>query len=244
MKIFYDFHMHSCLSPCGDDEMTPFNAVNMAALLGLSAIALTDHNSCKNCPAAAAAAQQAGITFLAGMELCTAEEAHVVCLFPTLETAMAFDETVSKTLPPIENQPNIFGNQIICDERDEAVGMERILLTTASSISADDIFRMVYALGGVAFPAHIDRPSYSIPAALGDLPPLGFSAVEISQTGDIEALKTRYTELADKPLLKSSDAHRLEDIAEPSAYLELPENTPAAILAALRGEHPCLWSRG
>ena len=44
MKIYYDFHIHSCLSPCGDSEMTPNNLVNMAQLAGLSAIALTDHD--------------------------------------------------------------------------------------------------------------------------------------------------------------------------------------------------------
>ena len=51
MKYFYDLHLHSCLSPCGDDDMTPNNITGMAKLLGLDVIALTDHNSCLNCEA-------------------------------------------------------------------------------------------------------------------------------------------------------------------------------------------------
>ena len=56
MNLTYDLHVHSCLSPCGDDDMTPANIAGMAALKGLDAVALTDHNPCRNCPAFLAAA--------------------------------------------------------------------------------------------------------------------------------------------------------------------------------------------
>lgn len=244
MRIYYDFHIHSCLSPCGDEEMTPHDLVQMAAILGLDAIALTDHNSCANCPAAAEVAVEAGIVFLPGMELCTAEEAHIVCLFSSLEQAMAFDQYIAGTLPPVKNRPDIFGEQVICNAQDERIGTEDVLLTTASSVSADDVVPLVRSFGGAAFPAHIDRPSYSITAALGDLPPVGFTAVEITARGDVDDLKARYRGIGDKPLLLSSDAHRLDDINEAVAYLELPKNTPEAIIAALNGEFSCGWSRG
>ncbi len=244
MKIYYDFHLHSCLSPCGDAEMTPHDLVQMAAILGLDAIALTDHNTCGNCPAAAEAAREIGITFLPGMELCTAEEAHVVCLFPTLENALAFEAAVAPTLPPIQNRPEIFGEQVICNALDEPIGTQDILLTTASGISVDDVVEVVRSFGGVAIPAHIDRPSYSVTAALGDVPPVGFTAIEITASGDIEALKSRHAAIGDCPLLLSSDAHRLDDIGEAAAYLELPDCTPQTIIAALNGDIPCGWSRG
>ena len=85
-----DLHIHSCLSPCGDEEMTPYNLVNMAKVMGLDILALTDHNSSLNCPAAARAAEEAGIAFVPGMELTTSEEVHVVCLFPDVDSALAF----------------------------------------------------------------------------------------------------------------------------------------------------------
>lgn len=244
MKLYYDFHIHSCLSPCGDEDMTPNNMVNMALLSGLNAIALTDHNTCANCPATAQVAAEAGLLFLSGMELCTAEEIHVVCLFPTVEAALAFEEVVAPTLPPIRNRTDVFGEQIICNAKDEPIGTRDMLLTTASSISVDAVPALARSFGGTAFPAHIDRPSYSVTAALGDLPPLGFEAIELTAAANVDEMRRRYPEMEHKPLLVNSDAHYLEHIREAGAWLELPTLTPAAVIGALNGEFPCEWSRG
>ncbi len=243
MKIYYDFHLHSCLSPCGDNDMTPHNIVNMALLSGLTAIALTDHNSCRNCPATAKVAAAAGLTFLSGMELCTAEEAHVVCLFPTVEAALAFEAVVAPTLPPLPNRPDIFGDQLVCDEQDNVCDRHAPLLAAASSISVDDVSSLVKQHGGAAFPAHIDRPSLSVTAALGTLPPLGFAVTEATHKADPLSLCEQYPEAKGKPMLLNSDAHYLEDIREAGAWLDLPNNSAATILAALRGDIPCPWSR-
>ena len=85
-----DLHVHSCLSPCGDEDMTPGNIAGMAVLNGLDIVALTDHNSSKNCPAFFAQAKAQGIIPVAGMELTTAEDIHMICLFRTLEDALSF----------------------------------------------------------------------------------------------------------------------------------------------------------
>lgn len=244
MRLYYDLHLHSCLSPCGDDDMTPHDLVQMAALLGLNAIALTDHNTCGNCPAAAEVARELGLLFLPGMELCTAEEAHVVCLFPSVEQALAFESIVRPALPPIPNRPDIFGEQVIRNAADEPIGTHPTLLTIASGISVDQVVGLARAHGGTAFPAHVDRPSYSVIASLGTVPEVGFTAAEISTSGDPVALCQRHPVLNGLPLLLNSDAHRLEDIAEPHAWLELSEATPAALIAALNGTYPCGWSRG
>lgn len=244
MKVYYDFHIHSCLSPCGDEDMTPNNIVNMALLSGLSAIALTDHNTCGNCAATAAVAKAAGLLFLPGMELCTAEEAHVVCLFPTVEAALRFEAEIAPTLPPVRNRAEIFGEQVLLNEQDERVGTHDILLTTASGISVDHVAALARSFGGTAFPAHIDRPSYSVTAALGDLPPVGFAAVEMTADANVEDLCARYPEAVGKPLLLNSDAHYLEHIREAGAYLDLPIATPESVIAALNGELTCEWSRG
>ena len=87
-KLFYDLHLHSCLSPCGDNDMTPNNMAGMASLKGLQIAALTDHNSSKNCPAFLAACEKNGIVGIAGMELTTSEEIHLVCLFEYLDAAL------------------------------------------------------------------------------------------------------------------------------------------------------------
>ena len=121
-KYYYDLHIHSCLSPCGDNDSTPNNIAGMASLCGLNIVALTDHNTCKNCPAFFAAAKKYGIIPIAGMELTTAEDIHVVCLFEELSDAMRFDEFVESRRLLIKNRKDIFGNQLILDGDDEVVG--------------------------------------------------------------------------------------------------------------------------
>ena len=139
----YDLHLHSCLSPCGDTDMTPNNLVNMAALLGCDIIALTDHNTCRNTPAAVKVGKAADVLVIPGMELCTAEEAHVVCLFETVEDALAFDKYVCAHIPKVPNRPEIFGEQWILNENDEKIGEISELLITATDISINDVQALV-----------------------------------------------------------------------------------------------------
>lgn len=235
MSIFYDFHLHSCLSPCGDDEMTPFNLVNMAALLGYDAIALTDHNSALNCPSALKAGEKAGIAVIPGMELCTCEEIHTVCLFETLEGAMEFSDYVHTTLPPIENRPDIFGNQIVTDSEDNLVSREKLLLTTASSISIGEVSDAVKEYGGICYPAHIDRASYSIISALGDFPSeYGFKFAEITEKGNKEEFREKYSALKNAEFIVSSDSHYLENMPDPKHKLPC-ENSVREIMEYFRG---------
>ena len=89
-KYFYDLHIHSVLSPCGDDDMTPCNIVGMSKLLGLDVIAITDHNSTGNAEAVMKCGQAMGLTVVPGMELETREEVHVLMLFEDLSKANEF----------------------------------------------------------------------------------------------------------------------------------------------------------
>jgi PHP family Zn ribbon phosphoesterase len=239
MKVYYDLHIHSCLSPCGDQDMTPQNIVNMAKLKNLDIIALTDHNSCKNCPAFLSAAEKAGIYALLGMELCTAEECHVVCLFPNLDAALEFDALVESTLPDIKNSPDVFGEQIIMNSDDSVAGVFPTLLSTASSIGIDEVTGLVHKYGGIAFPAHIDRPSYSVISVLGTVPDAGFSVFEVSGLNSIKALSSSYPMIRDCPVLYNSDAHYLQNISEPGPWLDLEFLSPKSVISALQSG--CLW---
>ena len=233
--LFYDFHIHSCLSPCGDDEMTPANLVGMAKVKGLDVIALTDHNSCKNCPAAMVHGEQYGITVIPGMELCTAEEVHVVCLFPDLPSALAFDATVYERLLPIRNQEHIFGKQQILDHHDQPIGCVENLLINATDISFDDSFSLVESFGGVAFPAHIDKASTSLLANLGFIPPDStFSSVEIKNKDDVQILQQTHPYLSECNVLFNSDAHYLENINEPVHRLPLTSPSIPELLTWLK----------
>ncbi len=231
MKLYYDFHIHSCLSPCGDKDMTPNNIVNFAKIMGYDVIALTDHNTALNCPAVAKIAEKNGITFIPGMELCTSEEVHIVCLFYTLEDALNFSEYVKSTMPPIKNKPSVFGEQLICDENDAVTGQEEILLVTASGISTEKVVKKVAEYNGICYPAHIDRTSFSILSNLGIIDDyFGFKCAEIYDIEKEKELKEKHPYLNKLKILSDSDAHYLENMRLPEQVINVPENNINTIL--------------
>lgn len=235
MKLYYDFHIHSCLSPCGDADMTPNNIVNYAKIMGYDVIALTDHNTALNCPAVAKIAEENGITFIPGMELCTSEEVHIVCLFYTLEDALHFSEYIKSTMPPIKNKPNVFGEQLICDENDNVIGQEEILLVTASGISTEKVVKKMAEYNGICYPAHIDRSSFSILSNLGMIDEyFGFKCAEIYDIMKEDELKKKHPYLNKLKILSDSDAHYLENMRLPQQVIDVPENNIKAILDFLK----------
>ncbi len=220
-RYYYDLHSHSCLSPCADNDNTPNNIAGMAAISGINVIALTDHNSCKNCPAFFAAAKRYGVIPIAGMELTTSEDIHVVCLFEDLDSAMAFDDEISRHRMLIKNRPDIFGEQRILDDNDEIIGYEEHLLSNATSISLDQVPEIVRNYGGICYPAHIDRDANGIVAILGTIPDTPrFSCYEIRDPQKVSEYIERYC-LADRRIVISSDAHYLGDIKHAENYFEL-----------------------
>lgn len=211
--------------------MTPYNLVNMSKLLGLDIIALTDHNSCENCASAIKAGEKIGLTVIPGMELCTSEEVHVVCLFPDVESAMKFSDYVISTMPPVKNRPEIFGEQLIMDEYDNVIGSQEKLLTLASSISISDICTTVESYGGVCYPAHIDRNSYSVLSNLGMITEdMGFNAVEMTADADRNTLISMHPILEGATIFVDSDAHYLENMKEAENVIDVSENSAKAVI--------------
>ena len=176
---------------------------------------ITDHNSCKNCPAAMEVAKNLPLDLIPGMELCTSEEVHVVCLFPGLEQAMAFDAYVHGRLPPVENRPEIFGEQRILNADDEIIGYEPYLLINAADISIEEVVPLVKTFGGICYPAHIDKSSTSVFSNLGYFSPdWGFGAVEIADRSRIAEFAPQIPGFESLLVLHSSDAHYLWDISQ------------------------------
>ena len=234
IPLYYDLHIHSCLSPCGDDDMTPANIAGMAAVKGLDVIALTDHNSCKNCPAILKHGEEYGITVIPGMELTTSEEVHVVCLFPALGDAMAFDGYVYEHLLPIKNREDIFGKQQIMDADDQVTGNVERLLIGATDISFDQVFGLVEAYRGIAYPAHIDKSTTSLLSNLGFVPPdSSFTCAEISTFDHLHQIQKEHPYFLQCKMLSSSDAHYLEDIREPDYQIYARSRAAKDILEGL-----------
>lgn len=223
-RYYYDLHIHSCLSPCGDDDMTPANICGMAALKGLQIVALTDHNTCGNCEAFLKAAAANGLIGIAGMELTTSEDVHIVCLFEFLEDALAFSKAVDAYRTPFPNRVDIFGEQLYLDENDNVLGVEENFLPIATSLSIEDAYKLARSYNALVYPAHIDRPANGIVATLGTLPDTpDFTCVEYKESASIEELTGKILTLAGKKTLVNSDAHYLWDINEAENYVELDD---------------------
>lgn len=235
MKIAVDLHIHTALSPCASEDMTPSNIVNMAILKGLDAIAITDHNSSGNCEAVAKCGKRKGIVVIPGMELETQEEVHLLCLFDNIISCMTFQDIVISSLPNIENREDIFGRQILMDDKDRVIGINRRLLLTAAALSIEEASQKVANLGGVIIPAHIDRQSYSILSNLGMIPEnAGFNCLELSRSVcTVDFLKAN-PGISGFQFIHSSDAHELGDILERETFLEVKAKSTGEILAVLK----------
>ena len=201
--------------------MVPALVAGLHKLAGVDVAALTDHNTTRNCPAFFEAAQRQGIIPVAGMELTTAEDIHVVCLFPTLETALAFNDAVDARRIRIPNRKDIFGEQLIMDSEDNVIGEEEHLLSNATTLSVEDVPQLVERYGGVCYPAHIDREANGIISVLGTFPETPhFDCVEL-HNGEKQTEYTERFSLEHKVFVVSSDAHYLTDMREENRYFEL-----------------------
>lgn len=236
LPLSYDLHIHSCLSPCGDEDMTPANIVGMAALKELDVIAVTDHNSCKNCPAVEALGRAYGVLTIPGMELTTQEEVHVVCLFRELSQAMEFDAYVYEHLLPVPNREDIFGRQLIMDEEERILGKVENLLINSTDIAFDRVFSLVSAYGGIMIPAHIEKNANSLFSNLGFVPPDSrFRCFELKNREKLREVQSLSPYLKDCKMITNSDAHYLEHIHEPLNFLHCQEKSVEAVFEALRG---------
>ncbi len=229
-RYAYDLHLHSCLSPCGDDDMTPHNIAAMAMINGLDIIALSDHNTARNVPAVMEAAKEFGITVVPAVEAETAEEIHLLCLFPTAEAALKMGRILEEHLPPVKNRPEIFGEQRIMNSVDEQTGTIEKLLINATDIPIEEMKALAEGLGGVCIAAHIDRTSNSIISNLGFIPEeLNFSTLEVSKRAE-----PKWSEDKRYRYIHDSDAHYLTDISDAVWRLNLEENSARGVIDFLK----------
>ena len=230
MEFFADLHIHSCLSPCGDDEMTPCNICGMAKIKGLDIIAITDHNTARNLPAAQEVCDAYGLLLLPGMEITTREEVHLLGYFPDVPTALEFSEMLRPHMPKGKNKPKFFGNQLVMNSDDEVIAEEDCLLISASNFTLAEASAQVTAFGGVPVPAHINRGSHGLLVNLGMMPEEPFyPTVEVWRH-----LPCDEAALRGKHVLHSSDAHYLGDIQEREHALRLDHESVEELLNWMR----------
>lgn len=220
-----DLHIHSVLSPCGDLRMSPQLVAKRAKEENLDLIAITDHNTTENCAAYFEAAKQSGIFFLYGMEVQTSEEIHVVTLFDNQEQAEKFGKLIYKSLLPVANDPDFFGDQVVVDVDANIVRIEDKALINSSMLSLEEVVERANEHGAFIFPAHVDAGSFSVIGQLG-LIPLGLDVpcCGITAKSDVKKLIEQFRQLKDITLIRNSDAHYPEDIG--SGYTEFYMDEP------------------
>jgi PHP family Zn ribbon phosphoesterase len=227
-----DLHIHTCLSPCGDNSMVPPVIVERAQEAGLQGIAICDHNSAANTAAVRTAGRDTGIQVIAGMEVTSAEEIHLLALFDGVQQISTFADLVNAHLSGA-NDPNLFGDQIIVDHHGDPVALEEALLIGATDLEIGRIVEEIHRLSGLAIASHVDKQVFSLLSQLGFIPPeLGLDAVELSRHAGEQA---QYA-LEDLPVVRCSDAHFPEEIGQAVTTFLVEEATVGEIELALTGE--------
>ncbi|MDD4291275.1 MAG: phosphoesterase [Clostridia bacterium] len=232
MRFKSDLHIHSALSPCADDENTPNNIVSLSKMLGTQVIAVADHNSILNVTATVCVGNREGLLVIPAMEVTTSEDIHVLCLFPTYESALPVYSAVDESLPRFPLNEKIYFSESVMDENDNVIKRLDYLLSVACGIDIYELCEMVWDVGGVAIPAHIDKDANSVIDTLGSVPEdLKTYTVEVSPNCSeeiIDEIKGRYNIISD------SDAHALETLCGHEAYIDAEELTIESILKSLR----------
>lgn len=235
--LFADLHIHTVLSPCAEVEMIPPLIIRRARELGLGLIGIADHNSAENVAAVIEAAEGSGVAVLPGIEVQTREEVHMVTLFDTAEQALAWQTEVFDHLPDLRNNEDHFGAQFVVDATGEYVRRNERLLVTSTDMSLEMVVAMVQDLGGLALPAHVDRPAFSLIANLGFVPPdLDLPAVEIFRSSQEAEVRRRFPQIRGFTLICNGDAHRLNEMMARTMF-KIAAPTVAELVLALRGEN-------
>jgi len=228
-----DLHIHSCLSPCGDEEMRPRAVVKQALAMGLDMIAICDHNSAENAASFMGAGSEGGLTVLPGMEVTSKEEIHLIALFSKHEDCMALQDLIYRNLPG-ENVENVFGRQTKVNEKDETIGINRKMLIGATLLPIEQIVSVVGSLGGVAIASHIDRQAFSLLGQLGFIPEgIALDGLEISPRTSEEEARGRFHPYRRFSFVRSSDAHYLRDIGKSFTHFLLDKTTAEEVKMAL-----------
>jgi len=229
-----DLHIHTCLSPCTELDMSPQAIAEQASQQKIDILGICDHNSAENVPALIEAAKRYAIRVLPGMEVTSQEEVHILALFDDLEPALELQDIVYRHLPG-ENDEEAFGMQVVVNAEGEVLGFNSKLLIGASTLSIEEVTAHIKALDGLAVAAHIDRQGFSLLGQLGFIPPeLPLDALEISPRTTFAKAQAEYNPRL--PLTCSSDAHTVPDIGTGYTTFLLKDRSTGEIKKALRGE--------
>ncbi len=244
--FWVDLHLHTVLSPCGELEMGAPEIAWTYRAAGIALCAVTDHNDIANVPAVRSAAEEMPVV-LSGMEVQTAEDIHIVVLFPDDHTAAGYREWLWKEMPQRANDPGIFGEQLVIDSDNNILDEQQTLLVQGVGYSVDEVAAEAWERGALVIPAHIDRPSFSYESVLGRVPDdFPCHALELSPAVSHAAFAAWRERYPERVFIRSSDSHRLSSIArDRCTVMLLEEPSFEEVSMALKGQEGravlCPW---
>lgn len=228
-KIRADLHLHTCLSPCADNQMQPTAIIEQAKKVGLDMIGICDHNSAENVSAVMKAGKREGLAVIPGIEITSQEEVHILGFFNTEQDLMHIQDIIYQNLTS-QNDEQAFGPQLVVDECGNVVGKNPRLLIGATNLTIEKIIEMIHQWAGLVIASHVDRERFSLIGQLGFIPKgLKLDAVEVSTPLPV---RQEY----DYPVITSSDAHFLEDIGKSYTCFMIEDTSVQEIGKALRCE--------
>ena len=214
--------------------MSPGQIIQEALRKKLDLIAITDHNSTRQCRLVAEMAREQDLFVLCGCEAATMEEVHCLCYFETPELLDEFQQYLDLHLMVIPNKPGLFGYQVVVDQNDNILYHEDRFLGSSLRVSIDELEKEVHRLGGLFIPAHVDRPRNSLFSQLGFIPQdLQVDALQISRFAGEETIRRKYSIDPAISLVCFSDAHFPEDIGTAVTLFEMEELSFQEIRKAL-----------
>jgi len=208
-----DLHIHSALSACCADEMSPIVILEQAIQKNLKVVSITDHNNVQHSILAYLLCKEKPICVIPGVELTTKEEVHLLAYFSDIKELLELEKKIHYSLPKEKNNSSILGYQVCYNLEGEIVGIDDSLRQTALNLGMDYLIDFIHSIGGIAIPAHIDKNRFSLLSQLGFLDPKEkFDAVEVSKfTWEKEDFYLGNT-WNGFPVISGSDSHNLKDI--------------------------------
>ena len=232
-----DLHIHTVLSPCGDLEMSPTAIVDRALARGLDMIAISDHNTTRQVKVTQRIGKEKGLFVLGGVEVTSQEEAHCLCFFENDTQLDAMQEFLDAHLPPIPNDEDRFGYQLIVDENDEIVGEEEYHLLNAIDVDIDGIYDEVHRIGGLFVPAHVNKGTTSLTSQLGFVPPdLRADGLEINRFTTRDEMVKKFAYLKRFNFITDSDAHFIDNVGDVYNLVYMEHRNFSEFAKALHGE--------
>ena len=209
MIYYYDLHIHSVLSACADDLMTPNNIFNMANLKGLNIISVTDHNSLKQLLICHEISESYDMLFIPGVEVSVSEGYHILVYFKHIEDAVKFDHILEKHINKKTYDIQFFGEQQLVDIHDEMIDYYPYLLSPNLSISLEALKKELEQYEHLIFYAHVDRTKHS---GLENIQHDALDGIELTMGCDDHFIDLH--NLSGYPKIYNSDAHQIVDILE------------------------------